>query len=318
MKSKVNLLRTLQLPVFSTISELASAMHLSSKLVFLYSKFSSRYYFRYAIPKTHGGYRVIRQPNRTLKGLQAWVLRTILDRLPKSAQATAYIQGISLTQNVLPHQDNRFFLCMDLEDFFPSISIRRVASVFRQVGYSGRMAHVMGAICTCDGSLPQGGVTSPALSNLIAANLDRRIAGFADRRNVAYTRYADDITLSANDPKLLTTALSTVTEIITSEQFLPNNKKTRIMGPGRQCRITGLIKNEIDPKFGIGKKKKRRMRGIMNRIVTGRGSFSRYQDEASIVGWLNFLKSVDAEGYRQMKGYWDKLLLRRDSQQSMD
>ena len=318
MKSKVDLLRTLQLPVFSTISELASTMHLSSKLVFMYSKFSSRYYFRYAIPKTHSGYRVIHQPNRTLKALQAWVLRRILDRLPMSAQATAYIPGLSLTHNILPHQDNRYFLCLDLEDFFPSISIRRVARVFRLVGYSGRMAHVMAAICTCDGTLPQGGVTSPALSNLIAASLDRRIAGFADRRNVAYTRYADDITLSANDPMLLTTSLWQVTEIITSEHFLPNAKKTRILGPGRQCRITGLVKNEIDPKFGIGKKKKRRMRGIMYRIAAGRGSFSPYQDEASIVGWLNFLKSVDADGYSQMKAYWDRLLLRRDSQQSSE
>ena len=314
MKSDIELLRALHLPVFSTIGELANAMHVNSRLVFLYSRFSSRYYYRYAIPKSQKGYREIRQPNRTLKGLQAWILRKILDQLPPSEHATAYRPRTKLTQTVLPHQDNRYFLCLDMEDFFPSISLRRVARVFCLVGYSGRMAHVLASICTCDGTLPQGGVTSPALSNLIAARLDRRIAGYAERRNIAFTRYADDITLSSNVPRLLTTSLSRVTEIIISEHFLPNDKKTRILGPGGQCRITGLVKDAFDPRFGIGKKKKRRMRGIMYRIVTGRGSDSPYQDEASIDGWLSFLKSVDLRSYNQMEKYWGRLLEREASQ----
>ena len=46
--------------------------------------------------------------------------------------------------------------------------------------------------------MPQGAPTSPAISNLIAFRLDRRLAGLAEAHGFSYTRYADDLAFSGD------------------------------------------------------------------------------------------------------------------------
>lgn len=303
----------MDLPAFSNSRELAALLHVKPGLIATLSSFSSKFYRRYNILKSDGRLRAIRQPRRDLKGVQAWILRNILDKLTASAYATAYIKRRNIKDNVSPHRNNRFFVCLDMEEFFPSISIRRVAKTFLLIGYSKAVSEVLALLCTCNGNLPQGAITSPSMSNLITAKLDRRIAGYTSKRNITYTRYADDITLSSNNPVTLHKSLARILKIIKSEHFKPNMSKLRILGPRRRCSITGLIKNNSEAKFGIGKKKKRRMRAVMHHCLFGLSNDAKYTSEASIIGWLNYLKSVDRESYEQMNSYWNRLRQRATS-----
>jgi hypothetical protein len=307
MKSNSELLKLLNLPVFSDENELASLMHVSPNIIKMLSKFSHRYYKKYKIPKSNGGLRQIKQPRKDLKAIQAWILRNILDKLSPSPFATAYMRGKNIKDNVFAHRNNRYFVIIDLEDFFPSISIRRVEKIFLLIGYSRKAAATLAQLCTCDGNLPQGAVTSPALSNLISAKLDRRISGYTSRRNIIYTRYADDIVLSSNKPAGLCLAMPMIIKIIKSEHFKINLNKFRVLGPRKSCIITGLIKNNSDSKFGIGRNKKRNMRSIMHHIVLKRPIQGKYRDEKSVIGWINYLKSVDTESFNQMNTYWGNL-----------
>lgn len=307
MRPSVERLRLLNLPVFYDIEELASLIHISpSRLEILVHK-SSRFYKRYSIPKRNGGDRHIFQPSSELKAIQAWILRNILDKLSPSDEATAFIRGKSLVENVKPHQNNRYFVCIDLEDFFPSIDIDKVYNLFQIIGYHKLAALILTSLCSCSYILPQGAVTSPSLSNLVTASLDRRLSGFSSRRNIVYTRYADDMTFSSNNRNVLNKSVEFFLKIIKSEGFEPNNEKLRVMGPRIKCTITGLVKNSSSPSFGIGKKKKRKMRAIMHNAVTGRNVDPKYSSTESIEGWLNFLLSVDDLSYMQMKKYWDNL-----------
>src|SRR5690606_3022555 len=88
--------------------------------------------------------------------------------------------------------------------------------VFQQLGYSPAVATILALLCTecprqtveyagtryhvavSPRSLPQGACTSPALSNLTARRLDARLQGIAAKLGWRYTRYADDLTFSAN------------------------------------------------------------------------------------------------------------------------
>lgn len=308
MGSNIPLLRLMGLPVFSNGSELASLVHVEPTLISAISRSSYRFYRRYTIAKPDGRLRDIREPRRDLKGIQAWILRNILDKLTASPYATAYMNGKKLVDNVSPHQSNRYFLSLDLEDFFPSISMRRVANVFLLIGYSRRASTLLARLCTCRGRVPQGAVTSPALSNLVAAKLDRRIAGYTAKRNIAYTRYSDDMTLSSNHHVLLYQSLPRILKIVKSEHFKPNMSKMRVLGPRRRCSITGLVKNNSEARFGIGKKKKREMRAAMHHYVFGLPRDAKYASESSLTGWLQYLRSVDEASFQQMTDYWDRLI----------
>jgi hypothetical protein len=94
--------------------------------------------------------------------------------------------------------------------------------------------------------LPQGAPTSPALANLVAFGLDRRLAGLADRFGAQYTRYVDDLTFSGG--RSLRDARSRfvakVAEIVTSEGFRLNDSKTVVLGNSGRQALLGAVVND--------------------------------------------------------------------------
>lgn len=297
-------LQLLGLPNISSVVEFANLLLIDEHLLLSLLTTPRNYYKVYTIPKSRGGKRVIQQPTSMVKGIQAWILRNILDKIKPTEYATAYQKGKNIKQNVNVHKHNDYFACLDLEDFFPSISLNRVQKQFIRVGYSENNSRILALICTVNNQLPQGAITSPAISNLIASQLDKRIAGYASKLNIEYTRYADDITLSCKNKDTLRHSLKRVFLIIKAEHFVPNLSKTRVLGPGQRCEITGLIKNNDTNEFVIGRKQKRVVRSAMYRFITSSSKKSHYDTVAKIEGWLNYLKGVDPIGYDQMQKYW--------------
>ena len=89
--------------------------------------------------------------------------------------------------------------------------------------------------------LPQGAPTSPALANLAAFSLDRRLTGLAAAVGARYTRYADDLVLSSD--RRLRTPEAMIAEIAADEGFRVNAAKTRVMGRGQRQTVTGVVVN---------------------------------------------------------------------------
>ncbi|MGA9054899.1 MAG: retron St85 family RNA-directed DNA polymerase [Terriglobia bacterium] len=300
-------MQLLGFPTFSTIEELSELIRIEASRLSILALRLERFYRTYRIRKQRGGWRQIHSPSHELKAVQAWILRNILDKLSTSSYATAYVKGRRLLDNVSPHVSNRYFLSVDVRNFFPSVGSLRVRRLFEALGYSRLASHKLRRLCSYFSGLPQGAVTSPALSNLICLRLDRRLAGLCSRRNIVFTRYADDITFSTNNRNALPRLLPTVYRILREEGFEPNQEKTRILGPRTQCLITGLVKNSSVPTFGIGKKKKTTMRAIMHNFLAHGTSHPDYPSEASIEGWLEFLRNVDPASRDQMVRYWTAL-----------
>lgn len=299
-------LRMFGLPLVESLDSLSEHMGLSRGLLYRLSARSSKFYRKFYLPKKSGGQREILAPSAEMKAVQAWILRRVLDPLPLHEAATGFRTGKNICFNAEPHRTNRWLLCLDLDDFFPSIPYGKVYTVFRTIGYNSHIAHVFSSLCTCDGKLPQGGVTSPALSNIVCFRLDRRITGFTGKRNIAYTRYADDMTLSSMNANRLIGAKQLVERIITEDGFALNEAKTRYMGPRQQRRVTGLVIG--DGSIGVGRKRKRKLRAAMHRLaarnvpVGQREAFERY-----VFGWLAFLQNVDHSGYEQLRAYSTRL-----------
>ncbi len=206
------------LPALETPQQLAEAMGLSVPQLrsFAYHREASTFlhYRRFTIPKGDGSERPIWAPLPGLKAAQRWILTRIAERLPVHGAAHGFLPGRSILTNAEPHRNSQLVVKMDLKDFFPTITWRRVKGVFRKAGYREQVSTLLALICTeapreiveHDGTtyyialgprcLPQGAPTSPALTNAICFRLDRRLTGLADALGYRYTRYADDMTFS--------------------------------------------------------------------------------------------------------------------------
>lgn len=203
----------------------------------------TKYFYRdFEIVKRNGKKRPISEPLPSLKEIQHWILKNILYNIPVSPFAKAYKPTISLIENLKFHRNQPKVFTLDLENFFPSITIDSVEKIFSTAGYSKSISDLLAKLCTRDGALPQGAPTSPALSNLIFKDTDALISDYCIQRKIRYTRYADDLSFSGDfDEKEL---FSKVNGIIEKMNFKVNRAKTKLMTPGNRQTVTGIVVNE--------------------------------------------------------------------------
>jgi retron-type reverse transcriptase len=247
------------------------------------------HYVRYTVPKRSGGRRVILAPKRELKSLQRRALADLVGKIPIAPAAHGFVPGRSITTNALPHVGKRVVVRLDLKDFFPSITFPRVRGVFIAHGYSYTVASTLALLCTeydrepfdREGErfyvsvgprhLVQGAPTSPALANLVAWRLDRRLTGLAAKYGFSYTRYADDLTFSGDDPAVAGRLITNVKRIATDERFTLNDAKTRVARRSRRQVVTGLVVND---QVATSRQLRRRLRAMLHnaqRDVRGEG-----------------------------------------------
>jgi RNA-directed DNA polymerase len=106
----------------------------------------------------------------------------------------------------------------------------------------------------------QGAPTSPGLCNAILLRLDRRLAGLARKRGLAYTRYADDMTFSGPEAEIKK-LLGLVPKIAAEEGFPLNAGKTRLMRQSGRQAVTGVIVNKD---MGLSRQTRRKLRAALH------------------------------------------------------
>jgi RNA-directed DNA polymerase len=112
-------------------------------------------------------------------------------------------------------------------------------------------------------ALPQGAPTSPAISNLVSRKLDRRLAGLAKKKGWKYTRYADDLTFSADAKKRneIPWMMKQACSILEGEGFQAHPRKQRVQRKGRRQRVTGIVVNQ---KLSLPREEVRKLRAILH------------------------------------------------------
>lgn len=198
-----------------------------------------KHYRVFSVPKKRGGNRKIEAPYPALIECQQWIYKNILSTAKLHRAVHGFRPQRSIITNAKAHIGSEEILNIDLKDFFPSISIRRVIKIFADFGYPPQIAYSLAAICCLDQRLPQGAPTSPALSNLVAKGLDTRLNRFATSQKLTYTRYADDMTFSGkNIPRWF---IKTTSKIVIDCGFTINESKTRLAEKNANRRIvTGI------------------------------------------------------------------------------
>jgi retron-type reverse transcriptase len=235
-----------------------------------------RHYRYAALPRGARPMRLIERPKPRLKAIQRRILHEILDWIPAHDAAHGFTRGRSVRTHASEHTGRFVVVRLDLEDFFASIVAGRVYGIFRTAGYPESVAYALTALATnavpstvwqvlprpvdpvhmgahhrlgrqlATPHLPQGAPTSPALANLAAFKLDRRLSGLAASLELTYTRYADDLTFSgsARLVRVANTLRRAVAAIARDEGFTVNESKSMLATRAGRQRVCGVIVNE--------------------------------------------------------------------------
>lgn len=282
------------LPYILNVNHLASVCGISPAQLHLFISNKRKAYSTFKLPKKKGGFRSIDAPSKNMKLVQRWILNNILYKLNAGEYAHGFIPKKSIVTNASVHVGQELVLGIDLKDFFPSITFSRVMGLFRSIGYTEEISYTLGELCTFNWRLPQGAPTSPMISNLIAWSMDIKLSKFCIKRNLYYSRYADDITISGgkNLPRYKTSIFRKIEE----EGFSINLDKVRLHGTGSSQRVTGLVVNE---KVTLRREKKKKLRAIVYNIVkNGIMAANKENDpffKEKIFGHIAFAKMVDSD-----------------------
>lgn len=272
------------------------------------------HYQRFTIPKRDGSERAIWAPMPKLKAAQRWILRNVVEKLPVHGQSHGFMAARSIATNAAAHTGSKVVIKVDLSDFFPTVTIRRVKGIFRRAGYRDPIATLMALLCTeapreiveHEGKkyyvalgprcLPQGAPTSPGLTNTLCLRLDRRLQGLAKRLGWRYTRYADDLTFSLPEghkgkPKI-GVLLGSIGRIAADEGFRVHPKKTHVARKGQRQKVTGLVVNGAGAPR-VPRETKRQMRAAIHNLAKGKG-LKPGETVARIRGFAAYIHMTDA------------------------
>ena len=258
------------------------------------------HYNDFYMRKRSGGYRAISAPHQPLLAIQQTIYHRILLPVNVHPVATGFRQNMSIVQNARPHLGKNQVLKTDIRHFFGSIRRRTVVKAFKAIGYPGNISKVLAELCCKDGHLPQGAPTSPALSNIIAYEMDQKLQALSVEHNLTYTRYADDLTFSGNtiNPNSI---LPQIAAILRESRFVLKETKTKYMPEHKRKIITG-ISISSGTKLTIPKVKKRELRKNIHFILTrGLAEHQRYIGSTDpvylkrIIGYLHYWQSVEPD-----------------------
>ena len=244
-----------------------------------------------AIAKRNGGKRILHVPDRATKHLQRKLLQRLIGRLSIHDNVHGFRKGHSIVDNAAEHVGREVIVKLDVVDFFPSTNSKRGEGAFRGAGFNQKTAAVLAGLTCYEGGLPQGAPTSPALSNYVNKNMDKKLDKLAIGLGARYTRYADDLTFSFSkySREDIHSLLISTGKILNYYGYRLNSKKKRIIRQHRQQLVTGLVVNE---RVNLPRKTRRWLRSVGHRIETG-GKATLTNSEFR--GWLSLLKMVDAE-----------------------
>ncbi|KDM92811.1 reverse transcriptase family protein [Photobacterium galatheae] len=310
-------LSTRHLIHFQSVEDVARQMDISTaELRFLcYRKEVSTvtHYQEFELPKKSGGTRVISAPMPRMKRAQYWLLDYVLNLLPVHDAAHGFVPGRSIVTNAQPHVGKAVVINLDLKDFFPSITYRRVKGLFGKLGYSEELATTFALLATkpvtqaveMDGRtwhvaqgehvLPQGSPCSPMITNVLCRRMDARLQGMADKLGFTYTRYADDLTFSSQDAGKVQSLLWRCKQIVTDEGFVVHPEKTRVIRRHQRQEVTGVVVND---RLSVDRATLKRFRAVLQQVALdgpeGKtwGAGELFQ---SLAGYANFVAMVNPE-----------------------
>ncbi len=164
----------------TTRTELAELLDTDVKGLTYFAYARGKKYKTFLIPRKNGGHRQISAPVGPLLTIQRKLAKLLLEIYNTPVSVHGFANDRSIVTNAKVHLKKRTILNVDLENFFPTITDRRIIGLLRAKPFSfnDKIASTITGLVCYNGSLPQGAPTSPVLSNMICLRLDNQMTRF--------------------------------------------------------------------------------------------------------------------------------------------
>jgi RNA-directed DNA polymerase len=264
---------------------------------------------QWKIEKRTGGFRIIQQPAQNLKVIQHWLIVNVFTHCEIGSASFAFLKGKSIRDNALAHSKNKYFVKLDLKNFFPSLRFKDLLPTLKSslekfsVAERKELFVIIKLACfDKNENLPIGYPTSPMLANILAKLLDdivfKKLAEL-DLISSVYTRYADDLVISSNTVNASDKIIKAIRNAIKEcplEITVNENKVSTTSSSGGSAIVTGLRVCH-DGHVTLPRKTKDFIRLLLSLYKN-----QKIRDEqlVSLMGYLSFCRDSDPAFYTKL------------------
>ena len=282
----------------------------------LFQRERNSMYYQFKIPKKTGGFRDIDAPVKELQSALTEVVNFLKNQcnILYHTAAFAYIEERSTVDCVRRHQKNNsnWFLKLDIKSFFPSTTLKYLMHI-------SSMTYPLSEICKIqegkaalertfslafkDGKLPQGTTLSPLISNIVMLPIDFKVFNTLAARKIVYTRYCDDMIISAQEKFPWQEVVKIVKDAFTEmgAPYRINDEKTRFGSKKGSNFNLGLMLNGNND-ITVGYKAKKRYKAALCSFIqdTIHGNRWPLEDVTHLNGLTSYYRYLEKEYFDQI------------------
>jgi Reverse transcriptase (RNA-dependent DNA polymerase) len=204
------------------------------------------------------------QKTRTLKGkvrdlcyprldcelriVQGEIKTRCLEPLPLSSAVRGYRHGQHNVNCAEVVSGRKYVAKLDIKSFHPSIRPGIVRMALRRFGVSHPMCRIITQLVTFNNSVPQGGLTSNHIANLVVDMvLADGILAFCAAHEVSIVNYGDDTAFGGNEQRAVDECVDYARGRFAKYDFETNSKSTSAEHQGAQRRFIGTATGREKP-----------------------------------------------------------------------
>jgi retron-type reverse transcriptase len=242
-----------------TVAALSAALRVSEPALIHTSNNLEKHYTPYEIPKSNGKPRAIVIPSLHLKTLQKRINREIFSHVSYPPYLYGGIEGKDYVRNAASHQAAHVLIALDVKDFYPSISFRRVVDIYQHfLKFGPEVSEFLAKLTTYQNKVPQGACTSSHLANLVLYDVEAAVVQYCKNLDLTYTRLLDDITVSSEkalSEQKVSKVIEMISKMLKNKGLKLKHQKTKVSSksdPENLMEVTGLWLNRGTPRVHSG------------------------------------------------------------------